>query len=132
MKKYRLKQPCFCTAYNAMTDNHYTLTTVIEENHNIITMLKELKCMHWVEEIPQSVTINMGGFNVVVENKIARVDGDDVTIFVRDMIGGHYFRTSFQFGSFDAQVKEVIFSKTGCKNTETKLSDWKKVYDLIK
>lgn len=35
------------------------------------------------------------------------------------------------FGKYPAIIKDVTFSKTGCKETETKLSDWKFVYDEI-
>ena len=34
-------------------------------------------------------------------------------------------------GGYTHNVKDIIFSRTGCKSVETKLSDWKKIYDEI-
>ena len=36
---------------------------------------------------------------------------------------------SCTFGNYKAKFKDIIWESTGCQNVETKLSDWKKIWE---
>lgn len=36
------------------------------------------------------------------------------------------------FNKHPVKIKEIIFSKTGCQDVETTLSEWLEIYDQIK
>jgi hypothetical protein len=57
---------------------------------------------------------------------------EDITDFVKEMI--HFFSPLEKhiFGKYSAIIKDVTFSRTGCQEKETKLSDWMHVYNMIK
>lgn len=83
---------------------------------------------------PEETVIQMNDrFSVIVKNKQAYHRKDNITSFVKELVE-HYNRYTWQniFSEYTAEVEDVIFRKTGCQNNTTKLSDWKKVYDLIK
>ena len=88
------------------------------------------------EEIEQAQTkwINVSGqFHVEINSKGIFHEGEDIirediTEFV-EMITK--FKNYVLVGHL-VKVKEIIFSKTGCENYETKLSDWKKVWEEYK
>lgn len=84
------------------------------------------------EEYEKSLekTVSVGGkFNVVIRNGKIWHKTDDITNFVTEMIGKFYHDSPYNLVGYTAIVSDVTFSKTGCQNVETKLSDWKKVYD---
>ena len=74
-------------------------------------------------------TINMGSFNLTVKDKKCYYNQEDITDFVK---GVHEFSITQVIAKWSADIKEITFSKTGCQIAETKLSDWLKVYDMIK
>ncbi len=80
-----------------------------------------------IESVKTKV-INIG-FDVTIKNKRAFVGSDDITDFVVGLVE-HYNHT-INYGGFGYQLNDITFSRTGCKSVETKLSDWKKIYDEI-
>ena len=73
---------------------------------------------------------NMGSFEVVVKDGKAFHKNDDITTFVKDLVGFYNGQVK-SFGTYSAVLQDVIFSKTGCQNVQTKLSDWQKVYNAL-
>lgn len=90
------------------------------------------------EEIEKSETktVSVGGkFNVKIQNNKVYHQTSDITDFVIELV--EYFKKNnenykYTFGSFRANIHDITFSKTGCEHTETKLSDWKAIYNMIK
>jgi hypothetical protein len=90
------------------------------------------------EEIEKATeqTVSMNGkFNLTVKDKRVFHKNEDITSFVEG-IGGLYdnrvLKRNFGIKNYDFHVKDMILSKTGCESQETYLSDWLKVYELIK
>ena len=83
-----------------------------------------------IEAASQKV-INIG-FDVKIKNKRAFVGNDDITDFVIELVNYYNNINEVMLGGYTHNVKDIIFSKTGCKSVDTKLSDWKKIYDEIK
>ena len=75
--------------------------------------------------------ISVGGkFNVTIKNNQVWYGSDNITDFVLEMLS---MSELFKFGSYQVQVADIIWKRTGCQNVETKLSDWKEVYkEMIK
>lgn len=103
-----------------------------------INNLKEAGVLDiWFEPIYEEEvkTINMGSFNLTVKDKKVFHKSEDITSFVTDM---QYIFTPIlnnKFGknnNYQCLVEDVVFKKTGCEFNTTKLSDWLKVYDMIK
>jgi hypothetical protein len=84
------------------------------------------------EEIEAAKTKNfkVGNFEITVKNGKAYHKNDDITRFVVELVEALY--RPLTFSAYTASVKDVIFSKTGCENSESKLSEWKQVYDELK
>ena len=89
----------------------------------------------WFEPIYKSEEkiINIG-FDVKVTSEGIFHDSDNITEFVmymNDYYSNHSITldSNQHFGDYTAVPKDVIFSKTGCQNVETKLSDWKMVWE---
>ena len=81
------------------------------------------------EEIEKSKIkiVSVGGqFNVIVKSTGIFHNNDNITDFVQKMVR---IVTSGSFGEYNFTISEINFSKTGCQNKETKLSDWKKVWE---
>jgi len=74
---------------------------------------------------------NMGSFEVVVKDGKAFHKNDDITRFVKELVDKYNPGYSSKFGNYEAILEDVIFSKTGCQNNQTKLSDWRKVYNAL-
>lgn len=83
-----------------------------------------------IEAINNKV-INIG-FDVKIKNKRAFVGNDDITEFVLGLVKQYNNLDYGTYGGFGHKIKDITFSKTGCKSVDTKLSDWKKIYDEIK
>jgi len=85
----------------------------------------------WFEPVYEEEvkTINMGSFNLTVKDKKVFHKNEDITDFVKDM---RNYKILQNLGRYTAEIEDITFSATGCKNTPTKLSDWLKVYDMIK
>lgn len=65
-------------------------------------------------------------FNVTVKSNGIFHINDDITKFVEGIIS---INKEDKVGGYNYSISDVIFSKTGCQNKETKLSDWKKVWE---
>lgn len=74
-------------------------------------------------------TINMGSFNLTVKDKKVFHKNEDITDVVLDI---SKYRIMQKVGRYTARIENITFSSVGCENNETKLSDWLKVYDMIK
>lgn len=103
-----------------------------------INNLKEAGVLDiWFEPLYEEEvkTINMGSFNLTIKDKKIFHKSEDITSFVIDM---QYIFTPIlnnKFGKnndYQCLVEDVVFKKTGCEFNTTKLSDWLKVYDMIK
>lgn len=62
-------------------------------------------------------------------NKQVYRSSSNITSFIKELVN-HYQKDTF--GGYTATTENIIFSKTSCQNKETKLSEWIKVYDMIK
>ena len=70
--------------------------------------------------------ISVGGqFDVTVKSTGVYHGNDDITKFVEGIIS---MKDGTVGGSYSFIISDITFSKTGCQNKETKLSDWKKVW----
>ena len=80
-------------------------------------------------EKAQMKTISVSGqFDVEVSYKGVFYDGENITEFVSRMI--EFFEKQMFFDGFTLQVKDSMFKYTmGRSMGETKLSDWKKVWE---
>jgi len=74
-------------------------------------------------------TINMGSFNLTVKDKKVFHNQEEITDFVKAMSN---YKILQNLSRYTARIEEITFSVTGCRNSPTKLSDWLKVYDMIK
>lgn len=74
-------------------------------------------------------TINMGSFNLTVKDKKVFHKNEDITNFVKYLVEN--YDRSYRIQSFTVEIDEITFKTTGCQHN-TKLSDWLKVYDMIK
>lgn len=94
-----------------------------------------------LEEIAaaQTKTVRMGGengFDLVVKGKKVFHKSDDITLYVHDIqetfgeLLKHHVSTKGI--KYDFIPKDLIISKTGCENKETKLTEWLALYELIK
>lgn len=76
-----------------------------------------------------------GKFNLTIKNKKVYHKSEDITNYVLE-IGKRHSLSGNQYSDyycgFSFTVKDIILSKTGCESQETYLSDWLKVYELIK
>lgn len=81
-----------------------------------------------IEKANQKV-FKVGNFGIIVRNKQAYHKNDNITQFVNELIDK--FSLKSNAGGYTFIVKDIIFSKTGCENTESKLSEWVKVYNEI-
>lgn len=83
------------------------------------------------EEIEEtkSKTFKVGNFEITVKNGKAYHKNDDITTFVVELIEALY--RPLTFGGHTAKVKDVVFYKTGCENGESKLSEWRQVYNEL-
>lgn len=90
----------------------------------------------WFKPVYKSTekTVSVGGkFDVVIKDGKIWHKSDDITQFVELLIkNNNIVNTSASYGKFSATISDIIFSKTGCQNVETKLSDWKQVYETYK
>jgi hypothetical protein len=81
----------------------------------------------WATIEPQETVVSVGGkFDVTIKDGRIYHKFDDITTFVKDLVGVIGEKT---YGGYKAKVIDVVFEYTGCQKVETKLSDWKKVLD---
>ena len=75
-----------------------------------------------------------GKFNLTVKGKKVFHNIEDITNYVLE-VGEQYSTGSNlkgKFAGYDFHIKDMVLSKTGCESKETFLSQWLKVYNLIK
>lgn len=82
----------------------------------------------------QEKVINMGSFNLTVKPEGIFHSSEDITTFVKGISANlGKFISNKKYGKlgkeYDFTVKDVIISKTGCQNSETKLSQWLAVWE---
>lgn len=111
-------------------DKTYGGKVDVQKPENIEKYRKAKVLDLWFEPVYRETEqiINIG-FDVIIKNKRAFVGSDDITEFVIDMI--YTYNQIKSFGGFTVDIKDITFKRTGCKSVKTKLSDWKKIYDLI-
>lgn len=79
---------------------------------------------------PKEKIVSVGGkFDVKITKEGIFHGSDGITGFVRDMLSE---MTCLDFANFNADIKEITFSRTGCQHVETTLSDWRKVWGEYK
>lgn len=71
------------------------------------------------------------GFDVIVQNGKCFHNTDDITSFVIELVE-IYEKTPQKIGEYDCILGKITFTKTGCENIETTLTEWKEVYAEIK
>ena len=84
----------------------------------------------WFEPVfsNQEKIINIG-FDVKVTSEGIFHGSDNITEFVEKMYKEYNSLHSCTFGNYKAKFKDIIWESTGCQNVETKLSDWKKIWE---
>lgn len=85
-------------------------------------------------ELAQSKTFKVGNFEVIVRSGRALHKQDDITRFVKELIKNNPRATEKQnltHGGYEAVYQDVIFSRTGCQHSESKLSEWLQVYNAL-
>lgn len=80
------------------------------------------------EEQEQIVSVG-GKFDVTVKGNKVFHKTSDITEFVTELMK---LKRTNTVGGFGYGVEDVSFAWTGCEKQQTKLSDWEKVYKLIK
>ena len=140
---YKLIKPEYRVAYESITNttNLSSLENSLGKFNWVDKAVEDLKNAGvldiWFEPLYEEEiqTINMGSFNLTVKNKRVFHKSEDITSFVTDM---QYIFTPIlnnKFGKnndYQCLVEDVVFKKTGCEFNTTKLSDWLKVYNMIK
>lgn len=78
-------------------------------------------------------TIQMAeGFQLTIRDKKVFHKEEDITSYVVDMVKWKNSTNALGDSLWKMQIKDVIFSTTGCQQKETKLSQWLAIYDKIK
>lgn len=78
----------------------------------------------------ETKTFKVGSFEVVVKDGKVFHGNDDITNFVKSLVATFTFPEG-TYGGYTAIMEDVTFSKTGCQNTPSKLSEWKEIYNFI-
>jgi hypothetical protein len=78
----------------------------------------------------QEQKISMGEFNLLIKPTGIFHNNDNITNFVEELYRTYGVATTRFFGSYAAVVKDITFSRTGCESSETKLTDWIKVWNI--
>lgn len=83
-------------------------------------------------------TVRMGGengFDLIVKDGKVFHKTEDITDYVTQVHNSWKLRMEADriYGAnYAFKIKDIILSKTGCENKETKLSEWLALYELIK
>jgi hypothetical protein len=70
------------------------------------------------------------GFDVKITSEGIFHRRDNITEFVEKMYKEFNCLSAYTFGNYKAKFKDIIWESTGCQNIETKLSDWKKIWEI--
>lgn len=74
--------------------------------------------------------ISMGSFNLTVKPEGIFHKNENIVDYVRDVNDWYKrMRSSLGFSKYAFEVKDIVLSKTGCENTETKVSQWLAVWE---
>lgn len=130
-----------CYGHDGDKGKTYLVTEVNEygnlhyNTYNSINISKVEVRLATPEEIEaaQTKTFNMNGFDIVVKGGKAYHGTEDITAFVTGCnVAYNNLHISYKaVAGYDFIIGDVILSKTGCQNKETKLSQWIKVYNYI-
>ena len=88
----------------------------------------------WFEPVYENIaqSYNMGEFRLKIIDGVIFHKSENITGFVEELVSTCGIEYRLGKKDYKAKVKEVIFSSTGCEDSETKLSDWKKVLEIAK
>lgn len=133
---YVFKNEEFKNAAEAIFGFNYVLANV-KPTGPIINKLKELNVLDvWCIPVykEKSEVVDMGKFSLTIKDKKVFHKNEEITEFVRNISNNivEKFSIPSNNGNRTIVIKEVIFSKTGCEDSETTLSQWKAVYNKIK
>lgn len=120
------------TGFSNIENRVFTL----KEHQESINRWKEADVLNsWftpVYETKEEIISINGQFNLKVKDKRVYHNGnEDITDYVKSM-GEWYENIPKKFGKYDFIVMDITLSKTGCESKETHISQWLKVYNLIK
>lgn len=137
-KKYTLKKDHSSTKHVAaakiLLDNIFDFSKdYFVENSTTHEKAVEWRIMDWFEEIKDEVIVEMGpiltGFKLTVKDNKVYHKTEDITSFVTTLI--EKFDNCDSICKYSVVINEITFERTGCEKCITKLSDWRKVYNLI-
>lgn len=132
--EYKKAVECICGITNFKSFEDYKLSSPLEILNSWerrISLLKEAGVLEqWFEPVYKSKIFQVGDFQITVENGRAFHKEDDITDFVIQMVNHYGYYKSFK--NYMCFTEEVIFSKTGCEKTPSKLSEWVAVYNSLK
>lgn len=78
----------------------------------------------------ETKTISVGGkFDVTIKNNEIWHKSDNITSFVKALCDS--FKGTHNAANYTYDIKDVTFSRTGCQNVETKLTDWLNILNEI-
>lgn len=103
-----------------------------KDQGNGISINKVRKATKEEIEAAQSKTFKVGNFEILVKGGKAFHKSDDITAFVKGLKEDlPMMNKTFIAGSFKYTIGDIIFSSTGCESSESKLSEWLKVYNAL-
>ena len=119
------------TGFSNIENRVFTL----KEHQESINRWKEADVLNsWftpVYETKEEIISINGQFNLKVKDKRVYHNSEDITDYVKSM-GEWYENIPKKFGKYDFHIDCIFLSKTGCENKGTTVSQWLKVYNLIK
>jgi hypothetical protein len=104
---------------------------------NYVNNLKKAGVLDvWFEPIYQTIDkieeVKMNDnfyLKVNITTKQVFHSNENITAFVKEVV--EHFSIS-RFAGYGLDIKDLVFSKTGCQNKETKLQQWIDIYEMIK
>lgn len=119
------------TGFSNIENRVFTL----KEHQESINRWKEADVLNsWftpVYETKEEIISINGQFNLKIKDKRVFHNSEDITDYVKSM-GEWYENIPKKFGKYDFHIDCIFLSKTGCENKGTTVSQWLKVYNLIK
>lgn len=101
-----------------------------ESNNFYFNMIKRLATKEEIEKASEQIISMNGKFNLTIKDKkVFHNNTEDITNFVIELVE-HYSKTSFD--KYNVRIGGISFNSSGCQNHITYITDWLKVYDLIK
>lgn len=130
---YKLIKPEYKKAAEKIMDTNFpSNNSLLVSVVSCINNLKKAGVLDlWFEPVykTKEKIVSVGGkFDVTIKDGKVFHKNDDITEFVKNVVK---IQIDYTFGGYSAHINDIIFYKTGCENTETKLSDWKQVYEEL-